>query len=113
MWNAWIVGLVGVWMFIAPFVSLSTRATTWNDWIFGVVAALVGFSMSADNVWQRPLAGLVGVWLFISGFIAALHVGGGLQSNDIVVGILLVIACFGAMTHHPHHAGHAPMQGAH
>lgn len=112
MWNALIVGLIGIWMVIAPFATMSSGGNAVNDWIVGIVAAILGFSISAEHAWQRPLAGIVGIWLFISGFIASLHMGRGLQTNDIVMGILLIIAGFAAMSHH--HAGHvAPPQAAH
>ena len=102
MFNAWIIGLLGIWMVIASFTAMSTYANGWNDWIVGIISIVLGFSISRDHMWQRGLAGVVGIWLFISGFIPSLRFGHSLIGNDVIVGILLIIAGFAAMTHHGH-----------
>lgn len=104
MFNAWIVGLLGIWMVIVPFVPMSLYGNAWNDWIVGVIAAVLGFSMPADQGWRRYLAGIVGLWLIASGFIPSLRLAAGMYTNDIVAGILLIIAGFAATRHH-----HVPM----
>ncbi len=100
MLNAWIIGLLGIWMVIAPFAGLGSYGNAWNNWIVGVVAAVLGFSMAANRTWERPLSGVVGLWLFISGFIPALTVGGGMLANDIIMGVLLIVAGFAATRSH-------------
>jgi hypothetical protein len=104
MFNAWIVGLVGIWMVIAPFVPMGLYGNAWNDWIGGVIVAVLGFSMPADHGWRRYLAGVVGLWMIASGFIPGLRLAGGMFTNDIILGILLIIAGFSATRHH-----HTPM----
>jgi SPW repeat len=111
MFNAWIVGLAGIWMVIAPFVPMSLYGNAWNDWIVGVIVAVLGFSLP-DHGWQRWLAGFVGLWLIASGFIPGLRLTGGMYTNDIVAGILLIIAGFSATR--PHHVvAMPPPHGAH
>jgi hypothetical protein len=111
MFNAWIVGLAGIWMVIAPFVPMSLTGNAWNDWIVGIIAAVVGFSMASEQGWQRWLAGFVGLWLVASGFIPMLRLQGGMYTNDIAAGILLVIAGFSATRHH--HVTLPTAHGAH
>lgn len=111
MFNAWIVGLLGIWAIIAAFVPMTATGNAWNDWIVGVVVAIAGFTMSGEHQWQRWTAGVVGVWLFVSGFIPGLRLGAGLVTNNIIVGILLIVAGFAAMRHH--HAAMTPPQVAH
>jgi hypothetical protein len=100
MVNAWIIGLFGIWMVIAPFFSMSLSWNAWNDGIVGIIVAVLGFSMASDHVWQRVLAGIVGLWLLVSGFVPALRLGQGLTTNDLIAGILLVIAGVTATRHH-------------
>jgi hypothetical protein len=111
MVNAWVIGLLGIWMVITPFATMSLYANTWNDWIVGVVAAILGFAMAGDKTWQGSISGVVGIWLFISGFIPVLRVGNGLLSNDLAMGVLLIIAGFAATRHQ--HPMIAPPHGAH
>ncbi len=110
MFNAWIVGLAGIWMVIAPFVPMSLYGSAWNDWVVGVIAAVLGFSMPSSQGWPRWLAGFVGLWLVAAGFIPGLRLQGGMYTSDIVAGILLIVAGFSATRHqhmampHPHGA---------
>jgi uncharacterized membrane protein YuzA (DUF378 family) len=76
MWNGWIVGLAGVWAFVAPFVGLHPMGYTWSDWIVGAVAAVFGFTMMSERPAESWIAGLVGVWMFIAGFIPVLAIFG-------------------------------------
>ena len=113
MLNAWFIGLIGIWLVIAPFVHMTAIGDAWNQWVFGVIVAILGFSMiGEDRRWQAPLAGIVGVWLFIAGFIPRLRLGDSLMTNDVIIGILLIIAGFAATGGH-HHALPAPPQTAH
>lgn len=97
MFTAWIVGLAGIWMFIAPFIGFTTIANAWIDWVVGVIVAICGFAMAARAPWQGWVAGVVAVWLFISGFINPLVYGAGVWWNDIIVGVVFAICGFAAL----------------
>lgn len=97
MWNAWLTGILGIWMVIVPFLGFTTIGNAWNDWVVGVVVAVIGFAMTARRPWQGWIAGIVGVWLFIAGFIPGLRFGAGLWWNDILVGIVFIITGFAAV----------------
>jgi hypothetical protein len=96
MWNGWIVGLAGVWAFVAPFVGLHPMGYTWSDWIVGAVAAVFGFTMMSERPAESWISGLVGVWMFIAGFIPGLLVAPGVWWNSLIVGAVLAIFGFAA-----------------
>ncbi len=76
MWTGWVIGILGIWMVISPFL---------------------GFASVGARPWQGWLAGIVGVWLFIAGFIPGLRFDGGVYWNDILCGIAFVIFGFAAV----------------
>lgn len=44
-WPSWLNGLAGVWLIISPFIlSYAGTASYWNQIIFGVIVAILGFS---------------------------------------------------------------------
>lgn len=88
--SAWLIALLGLWTGVSAFFGAGPYFYAWNDWIVGVIVALLGFFV----VRGRPaaiLAGIVGVWLFIAGFIPGLREGAGMWWNQILVGIALII----------------------
>ncbi len=99
MFNAWIVGLAGIWMIVAPFVPMTASGNMWNDFVTGFIAAVLGFSMVGEG-WRQALAGIVGILLIGAGFVPALRMTSGMYTVDVVGGILLVIAGFAATRHH-------------
>ncbi len=71
-WQSWLNLLVGIWLFISPWV-LGTTAdanTAWNAWIIGAavfVVALIALTIPASPVpWLNVV---LGVWLFISPWV--------------------------------------------
>ncbi len=98
MWQAWVNGLIGVYIFIVAFIGFGTTGNLWNDIIVGVVAAGVAFSMIKDKPWQGWLGAIVGIWLIIAAFIPSLLTFTGNEWNLIISGVLLMIAGFGALT---------------
>jgi hypothetical protein len=53
--------------------------------------------------WQGWLSAIVGLWLIISAFIPGLHLGSGVYANNLICGILGMIAGFAAVPHAPAH----------
>lgn len=100
MANAWIVGVLGLWMILTPFLGFGPLGYAWNDWAVGVITTLVGFSLPVGG--QRWVAVVFGIWLFISGFIGGLLATPGVWWNNIIVGVLFAIAGFAALPHPPH-----------
>jgi hypothetical protein len=72
-WQSWLNIIVGIWLFISPWVLGTTgdAATAWNAWIIGAaifVVALIalGTTASAAAPWVNVV---LGVWLFISPWV--------------------------------------------
>lgn len=43
MWQAWIIGILGLWVIIEPYLNMSSTANTWVLVITGAVIAILGF----------------------------------------------------------------------
>jgi len=90
MWSGWLIALLGLWTGISAFFGAGPYFYAWNDWVVGVIVAILGF-FAARGRPPAVLAGIVGIWLFIAGFIHGLHGGAGMWWNEILVGIALII----------------------
>lgn len=91
MFSGWIIGVLGIWTFIIPFIGATSMGYAWTDWIVGIIAAVLGFSMMRHGPAEGWITGILGVWLFIAGFIPALVRTPGVWWNDLIAGALLVI----------------------
>ncbi len=96
MWTGWVIGILGIWMIITPFLGFSPLGNAWDNWIVGVICAILGFASMGARRWQGLLAGIVGVWLFIAGFIPGLRYSPGVYWDDILVGIAFIVFGFAA-----------------
>jgi len=97
MWQAWTNAILGMWLVVAAFLSFSATGNLWDNLIVGVIAAIAGFAMIKEKSWQGWLAGIMGIWLIIAAFIPVLQISTGYLWNDLLSGVLLIIAGFGAM----------------
>jgi len=97
MWQAWTIGILGVWLFIAAFLNFAASGNMWNNLIVGIIVGIAGFIMIKAKSWQGWTAGILGIWLIIAAFIPSLQAHVGNMWNGIIVGILLMIAGFGAL----------------
>ena len=91
-----LIGFLGLWTIVAGIIGLGLTGNVWNDWIVGLIVALVGFSMTATAPANGVVAGLLGLWLIASSFIPELRAGSGARFNDFFVGVVMAIA--GIMT---------------
>ena len=97
MWQAWTNGILGVWLFIAAFLPFSATGNLWDNLIVGVIVGIAGFTMIKEKAWQGWTAGILGIWLIIAAFIPQLQTHAGNMWDGIIVGILLMVAGFGAL----------------
>lgn len=97
MWQAWTNAILGLWLFIAAFLPFSATLNLWDNLIVGVLVGITGFAMTKEKAWQGWTAGILGIWLVIAAFIPALQAHTGNMWNGIIVGVLLMVAGFGAM----------------
>ena len=97
MWQAYVNGIMGIWLIVAAFLTFSPAANLWDNLIVGIIVGVVGALMIAKKAWQGWTGLILGVWLVIAAFIPALQVHTPNLWNDLIVGILVAIAGFGAL----------------
>ena len=111
-WQNWLNLLVGVWLFISPWVlgTTSDAATAWNAWIVGaaiVVVALVALATptSPTAPWLNVI---LGVWLFISPWVLRYTGVANGAWNAWVLGVVTVVLALWAI---PRRRAERPLQG--
>jgi hypothetical protein len=68
-WQNWLAALVGIWVFISPWVLGTTTSTPteWNAWIIGAAIVIVALVVLATSGYLAEwLSVALGIWLFIS-----------------------------------------------
>lgn len=107
-WRGWTIGVLGVWLAIAAFLTLSAAGVLWDNLIVGILATSLGFALMKHHKWQGRTAAILGLWLIVAAFIPDLQTRVGNMWNVILVGILLMIAGFGALGGGAHKVAHLP-----
>ncbi len=97
MWKSWVNGILGTWLVIAAFLNFNPTGNMWDNLIVGLIVAIVGFMMIKEKSWQGWTSGIIGVWVFISAFIPSLQLHNANMWNDLLSGILIAIAGYGAI----------------
>lgn len=93
-WQDWINLLLGIWLFISPWVvgfEGSQMAASWNAWILGV--AIVVFSaiaVSMPQSWEEVINLLLGIWMVISSWVIGVT-SRAAQTNAVIVGLLVIL----------------------
>jgi drug/metabolite transporter superfamily protein YnfA len=100
---ALLIGMLGIWMVIVPLIPMSLDGRFLNDWLVGVIVMNVALTMASSHDWGKRLAAAAGIWICMSSFIPRLVAGTSMVTNDIIVGILLVVAAAGAIQYALHH----------
>ena len=77
-------------------IGIGPAATVWNDWIIGIIVAVLGFNMIDTARGQGIVAGILGLWMISSAYIPAVNSGPGARWEDIIVGVIIAIAGFTA-----------------
>lgn len=96
MLRGWIIGILGVWLFILPFFAeYPAFSAWWNTFLVGIVIVGIGLSMVNIKHWQGWISVWLGLWLILSSFLPILHHGTGFYINNIICGIIGMIAGFG------------------
>lgn len=107
-WQDWITLLLGIWLFLSPWIVgyyLTNSVAAWNGWILGV--AIVVFSaiaLSIAQVWPKVVNIILGIWMIISPWVLAFATNRNAETNDVIVGILVIIFAATAMATARRHA---------
>lgn len=94
-WQDWASLVLGVLLFITPFVfnGMSIPGAQWAAWVGGVLLVIIGLWDLArpDNQVGEWLSGLVGVLIFISPWVLGFTVLTQMAWSAWIVGVLAVI----------------------
>lgn len=102
MWQAWSIGILGLWFVVSAFFGFNPTTNLWNDLIIGLVVLLAAGTVLKKNPWQAWLALIFGVWMIIAAFIPSLIEGTGYLYNNLISGIIIAVAgfaMFGSSSH--------------
>lgn len=93
-WQDQVILLLGLWLIISPFVlgypMDSMQAI--NAYVAGaVIAILAAFDLYKTYMWAVVVNMLVGLWVAISPWVAALADRGTLMTNNVIVGIAVLV----------------------
>ena len=100
-WQNWIIALVGIWLFISPWVLTTTGSAdvARNAWIVG--AAIFVVALIALGTPNNPTADwvnvLLGVWLFISPWVLGYAGVKDGAWNAWILGVITVILALWAL----------------
>jgi hypothetical protein len=89
-----IIGCLSLLLIAAGIIGVGRQGNLWNDWIMGVIVAVLGFALARIAPVHGIVSGILGLWLIISAFLPDLQVRPGAWWNDIIVGVILAIAGF-------------------
>jgi hypothetical protein len=101
-WQSWLNLIVGIWLFISPWVLGTTRddTTAWNAWIIGAaifVVALIALGTPTSVI--APWVNIVlGVWLFISPWVLRYTDVSDGSVNAWVFGVITVLVALWALS---------------
>jgi hypothetical protein len=104
-WQDWGNLVLGLWVFISPWVLQQIMATgaeagsaatngaaAWNLYIVGIaIAALAGAALYAFQAWEEWTNLALGAWLFASPWVLGFSSSALLMWNAVIVGALVVV----------------------
>jgi hypothetical protein len=100
-WQDWINLLLGVWLFVAPWIWHSTTASAasatasgWNAWVLGVIIVVMALWALASPATVAPewINAIAGVWLFIAPWVLGYHrISASSAWNQWSVGVIVFI----------------------
>ena len=99
-WQDWLNLLIGIWLFISPWVigfANASQSASWNAWILGV--AIVVFSaiaVSLPQAWEEVINILLGIWMVISSWVIGVA-SRAVETNAVIVGLLVILFAAWAM----------------
>jgi len=103
-WQDWVMLALGAWLFFSPFwmagYASTMSAAAWNSYLSGAAVAVFALiALASPARWEEWIEAVLGVWLVVSPFFIAFRgheFGGGW--NEILVGVLVLIDAFWAMS---------------
>lgn len=93
-WQDQVILLLGLWLFISPWVlgyaADSPKAV--NAYVVGIaMAVLAAFDLYKTYLWAVAVNLLLGAWIAISPWVPTLADRGAMMTNSVIVGIAVVV----------------------
>jgi predicted membrane-bound dolichyl-phosphate-mannose-protein mannosyltransferase len=99
-WASWVNVFLGIWLIAAPFILGYSQETTAvsNDIVIGAIVAILAFMRAVAKEhdptrlnWISWINVIFGLWLIIGPFILGYSVITTAVSNDLIIGVLVVV----------------------
>ncbi len=93
-WQDQLILLLGVWLFLSPFVLGydSSSAIALNVFVVGaLIAALAAFDLYKTYAWAVVVNLLAGLWVAVSPWVDALADRGAMMINSVAVGAAVAV----------------------
>jgi len=98
-WQDWVVALIGVWVFLTPWVlpyffpaAVATGIVGWNHYVVGLALAASGLAaVFAYQIWEEWTDVVLGAWLALSPWVLGFASLTALTWNAVIMGIVAVI----------------------
>jgi len=96
-WPDWLNLILGAWLFISPWVLGLVSPASWNNWIVGIVVAILAlWAAGQRGRWQEWCNLVLGAWTFITPWVYGFAAGSGAAWNGWIVGVLVfIVSAFG------------------
>jgi len=101
MWQGWVNGILGIWLSLAPLVSMDVPSVKLNNLYIGVLAAVVSGYTPTRKTWECWLGIAAGVWIAFSTFFPLFVQGTGYLWNNVASGVLIFTSGFLARASSP------------
>jgi hypothetical protein len=100
-WRDWVMLVLGVWLFLSPWILGFAAAmpageamgapVAWNAWIVGIVIAAVAvWAIVMFAPWQDWVNGVLGAWLVIARWVLGFGSLAAAAWNHVIVGLLVL-----------------------
>ena len=100
----WVVGLLGLWMWVSPRVMHITGIqpeAIWCAWLAGAAIILVTvgsrFVVETWSPWQDGTNAVLGLWLMVSPWVLGFAAHATARTNSIVVGFFVTVLALWGM----------------
>lgn len=114
MWQGWTLGVLGLWLAVAPLLAWDVTSNKVNNALVGLIVALVAWYVPADRPWLRWGCTVVGSWMFTASFFPCLAEGSAYGWNNLVSGTAILLIAAGGyalrQTRQPEPSHHRPRQ---
>ena len=91
-WQDWVNLMLGVWLFIAPYVGVGARndIAAWNSYAAGAAVVILAIAaLSRWRVWEEWVNLVIGLWLVLAPFVLGFTHQPAPMWNQIIVGLLI------------------------